>query len=702
MYSYTNRRRFIKLSAVTGLGFSIMPAEGLFQIGHPLHVNGHNDVASAGFTPKRMASWWSSLENLLWSQKKQRDLVKERAAGFAEARIDTAINFGFHVRFDFSNYFGQMNEYFAAVKQELHQYGIKFMEHYSCNHVERPRGKSEFDKLHRTQRHHVLLFHDSIAAGHAQYEGHLFNDICEIDLIDGTRGYARQYQMEAFCHNNPGFLDMHEKYLQRLEKEVGFDAYQVDDMCDYVGLRSCGCKHCRDRFKKDYGHTIPPPSEKTFWGDMNKPMLQWGNYDNPVFRDWIKMKDDSIADHVKMIKTTLGAKPLMTCCSSTGPITLNSISLNLERIAPLLDLFMLENVGVNIRSLNWIEKDAEALQQKDIAEKRGHVPSIALSYTVYEEGGYLGWALARFWGVANWSSTLHQRLEEDPPDAMKMEDVVGPVNRWEMRQSLLDFTSSKDITEVRLVYNYYNRINGWRDEQGKEQWDKIKSWSEQLVENNVGYRILRYQELADAAALSSEQTPLILDGLACISQAQFDAILKYLSGGGKAFLALPFGTHDENGNIRKEPLSKNLLGKKHANVLLIDSSTKTKSLEQLIVSGKFTPLIKQTGGDKGWAIRLRTYQGKPVIHFLNRKMIAVPHETIKDMSGVPVLKSIRSGISNNQLTIEIDAKRFKLGEPGLFSPELKDERRQIRIDRKGNIQKINVDLKDIRVYAVAQ
>jgi hypothetical protein len=43
---------------------------------------------------------------------------------------------------------------------------------------------------------------------------------------------------------------------------------------------------------------------------------------------------------------------------------------------------------------------------------------MALSYTVYKEGCYLGWCLSRFWGVANWSSTLRHRLEEDPKDAM--------------------------------------------------------------------------------------------------------------------------------------------------------------------------------------------------------------------------------------------------------------------------------------------
>ncbi len=69
-------------------------------------------------------------------------------------------------------------------------------------------------------------------------------------MLDGGRGYAKQYQFETFCHNNPAFLDMHKKYLERLIKEVDFDGIEIDDMCDYAGLTTCGCKYCRDIYRK--------------------------------------------------------------------------------------------------------------------------------------------------------------------------------------------------------------------------------------------------------------------------------------------------------------------------------------------------------------------------------------------------------------------------------------------------------------------
>jgi len=698
-----SRRHFCKTTAtgVLAAGFS-----GTFPGINILLDTEKDIIATEGkqqvdmIIPGRAASWWCGIEDLLWPEKKIVDRIKRRAEAFSKAGIDTAINFGFHVRFDFSNYFGQLHGYYANVCDELHKYGIKFMDHYSCNHVERPRGEAEFRKLHKEQRHHTLLFHDTVAAETAQYEGHFFKDICEIDLRDGSRGYAAQYQLEAFCHNNPDFLDMHTKYLKRLMKEVDFDLIEVDDMCDYAGLTTCGCRHCRERFSKEYGHEIPPFGEKSFWGDITKPMLLWGNYENPVFRDWIRMKADIIADHVKLIKEVTVNKPLLTCCSSTGPIVLNSIALNLEKMAPYLDMFMLENVGTNIKSADWVRMDAEALQQKDIARKRNNAPALALSYTIYEKGGYLGWALSRFWGVGNWSSTLNQRLEEDPADAMEIEDIISPYNNWEKKYSDINYRSAEDFTEVRLVSSSYCRDNGYRYEDGKEQWNRVCEWSQEFVKNSIGYRIVRSAELADLSLLSGENTPVVIDGVGCVSDAQYKAVKSFIKSGGKVWLRLPFGTHDEKGSRRKVPMSEELKSIKRRNLILLDSRPVSEILTDLSLKRVFIPAVRQISGDKGWSVRIHFQQGKPVLHFMNTSMIAIPHPSIKDNGGVPILKDIDSAVKNNNLAFEIDRKRINISTLTLISPELGGE------SRTGTVSSLNkdrsvlkIDLNGIKVYA---
>ncbi len=692
MNSENSPQNFIKKSSVSASGIGAVRNHSVIE-----------QSQKSSFIPIRAASWWVNIEDLLWSEKKIIDKIKRRAAGFAEAKIDTAINFGFHIRFDFSNYFGQLHGYYRNVCEELHKYDIKFMDHYSCNHVERPRGDDEFKKLHRMHRHHVLLFDDPVAAEFAQYEGHFFKDICQVNLKDGSRGYSKQYMLDAFCHNNPDFLDMHKKYLLRLMKEVPMDGIQVDDMCDYAGLITCGCSHCRDRFKRDYGHDIPGFDDKEFWGDISKKNeFTWGNYESPVFRDWLRMKADSAANHLKMVKNTIGDKPLMTCCSSSGPVRLNSINLNLERMSPHLDFFMLENCGINVKSVEWVKMDAEALHQKDMAHKRGDAPAIACSYTIYDKGGYLGWCVSRFWGVGNWSSTLIHRLEEDPSDPMEMEDIIGPYNNWEVKNSNLNYRNGLDLVEVRLVNSRYCKENGWIGEDGVEQWDKAAAWSSQLVKNNIGYRFVRCEELSDSIAVCKEDTPLILDGIGCVSDKQYDAIKTYLSKGGAVWVAKPFGTHDEKGFKRAVPLHEELLKLKYKNLVLINTISSSNPLEKLIKEDKFIPAVKQLAGDKRWAVRIRFYEGKPVIHFMNTALVAVPHPTIKDNSGTAVLKDIETKITDNKLSYRINRLNVPLTQLSVLSPETNGKVVKVEIRHEKKYTVINLNLEGIKVYAVAQ
>lgn len=664
------------------------------------------------FQPRRAASWWCSLEDLLWPQKSIKDKIKRRAEGFAEAGIDTALNFGFHIRFDFSNYFGQLHGYLNNVCEELHQYDIKFLDHFSCNTMERPRNEAEYLKMHAAQRHHILLHHDPIAAEYAGYAGYRFNDLCQVDVRDGSRGYSPSYQLELFCHNNPQYLEMHSKYLERLTREVALDGAEIDDMADYGWLSTCGCVHCRERFKRDYGHDLPPFEDKSFWGDTSGSAIGWGNYDNPIFRDWIRLRTDIIADHVKMIKSHFPDKPLMTCCSSTGPIILNAVSLNLEKMVPHLDMVMLENCGIGTESVHWTRTDAEALQQKDIAAKMGNAPAMALSYTIYDKGGYLGWGLSRFWGVVNWSSTLPGRLKEDPTDMEETHAIVGPINNWEKTYSALDGKAGRDVVEVRLASNTYCRDNGWRDVDSREHWDRVLSWSGAFVAHNIGYRIVRTDELADAEALIRERTPLVLDGVGCVSDAQFEALSRMLAAGGEAWLCLPFGTHDERGFLRERPLSDALLEGAAAYPglrLLVGSAAgggeAAVALQQLIDAGAFSPRIRQTAGDTGWALRLRVHEQGPVLHLMNRSLEAIPHPQHEDAHNhATVLKDIRSLSTNNRLSYEIDfdgAGCDPWTSTVVRSPELGSEAREVKVERVSATKvKVSINLDGVDLYGV--
>ena len=216
------------------------------------------------------------------------------------------------------------------------------------------------------------------------------------------------------------------------------------------------------------------------------------------------------------------------------------------------------------------------------------------------------------------------------------------------------------------------------------------------MHHNVGYRFVRADELTDAASLLKENTPLVLDGMGCVSDRQFAAIKTYLAKGGTAWMALPFGTHDEKGFARKTPLSNELNGH-YKGLLMIDSAVSSTPLEKMIATGKFRPVLKQIKGDTRWAARIRIYEEKgTVIHFMNAGLEATP-DTVNDLSGIPLMKDIVSLVKDNQLEYEVDTTRIKLSSLHLMSPELGGERRPVAVDN----QTLKVNLTGVAIYGIA-
>ncbi len=86
---------------------------------------------------------------------------------------------------------------------------------------------------------------------------------------------GRRRTTPSSCSNHPDYLVMHRRYLTRLLDEVDVDGLEVDDMADYAGLASCGCRHCPDRFSETSGCDCRP-SMITRSGRHRPPSLSLG------------------------------------------------------------------------------------------------------------------------------------------------------------------------------------------------------------------------------------------------------------------------------------------------------------------------------------------------------------------------------------------------------------------------------------------
>jgi hypothetical protein len=698
--SKTTRRGFMKRSAAAVMGARCENAlaGGLAQPPKDEVVLTTQKLAY----PSRVISWWSIVNDLEWPARAIRDKIQRRADQMAAAKIDVAINFGFHYRFDFSPYFGALHGYLADVAKALHERNIQFMDHFSCNVIARPRTPEDVLGFHTHERHCVNLYPDRIAAREAGYAGYRFNDLREVLVASGQPTYIPRYAGECLCHNNSDFLKIHKAYLRRLFAEVPLDGIHQDDMAFYGSFATCGCRYCREKFHREFGRELPPIAARDFWGDTSLRPSDWGNYNNAAFRDWVRLRYQSNADHLRVVRETIGPdKILMTCCSSSGPLVLNGLGLSAEEWIDLVDWVTMENVGLSPKSIQWPRIESEAMLHKGIAASKSPAgaPAITISYFTYPDGAYLGWAIARFWGVGNWATTLWGRLPVDPPDGKEEAVLIRPFNQWEVAHPLA--TPGRDVCDLQLAFIRAARDNGWRDSQGRDSWQRISRWVEYLTTHSVGYAFITTRDLEAAPPPLSTSMPLVLDGSTDVSDRVAQVLREFVASGGRLWVAPPYGERDE----RARPRAKSLLealqddAALKARVVAIDPGQGPSVLPELIRQGQLAPRIRRISGPPGWSARLRVHGERLCLHLLNARLQGVPHPTVKGAGGEEILYRINTEPAREPLVMEVNCTGLpKFDRATLESPDL-DSPRSAKVEAAaGGRLRLTLDLQGVRLY----
>jgi hypothetical protein len=674
----------------------------------PATLDGERGAMGAALSqrpyPRRVISWCSTLDDLAWPSRAVRDKIQRRADQMAAAKIDAAIQFGFHYRFDFAWSFANLHGYLADVATALHERNIQFLDHFSCNVIARPRTAADILEFHTHERHCVNLYPDAVAAREAGYAGHRFNDLRETLIASGEPTYIQRYAGECLCHNNPEFLAMHRAYLQRLFADVPLDGLEQDDMAFYGSFATCGCRYCREKFRKQFGHELPPLADREFWGDTSGHPSDWGNYHNPAFRDWVRLRYQSNADHLKMVRETLGPdKILMTCCSASGPLILNGMGLSAEEWIDEVDWVMMENVGLSPKSVQWPGVEAEAMLHKGIAASKSPsgAPAITISYFTFPDGAYLGWAIARYWCVSNWASTLWGRLPVDPPGAKEEAELILPYNRWETTHPL--DAPGRDVIDLQLAFVRASRDNGWRDVQGRDSWERVRRWAEYLTKNHVGYEFVTTRELeADSPKLSTS-LPLVLDGCAHVSDRVCQALRNFVTRGGRLWVAPPLGDYNELAQPRTKSLLEILSEDKslQERILVIDPALGPAILAELTRKKQFAPRIRYVSGPNGWSARLRLHGQRLCLHLLNANLQGEPHPSIVGGRGEKILYRISAEPAREPLILEVDCASLpSLDQATLESPDL-GASRPVTVESAGNEQwQLTLNLEGIRLYAM--
>jgi len=528
-----SRRDFSKTALALAAG-AIVP-EALGAGGK--HHESIPDGAAKSKPRYRAVSWWLTWDDLTWPNPELRDKIRRRADKCAENGVNCALIFGAHFRWDFMPIWGRLHDELRFIADELHQRKILFFDHHSSGLTHRPRDREEALNIWRKNRHHIPFYPAIEEAATWQFNGSRLNDWRMLDVETGAPVYLPAYNAEQYCMNNPAFRAAYAKYIKQLHADTGMDGLMSDDNIYYADWRACRCEHCRNRFKKEYGHTLPPVSDTGFWG----------NRQSEPFQDWMAMRFRSSGDFLAVVKEALPKNfPLVTCCSSSDSHYLPAFGMSYEDFAQHCNHVLLEMVG-STPAVNggWDERVPSQLLHLGLA--RDHAaPCLGLGYGFFPDTAFFVWAVNKFLGSDSWFSTLKGRLNASPAELGPLADdseLVGEGYRWERDHAEL-FVGEVDadiaVLFSRATRDYYGQVAG--------------DYSADYAASGLGLtRAGITCEVVTAIPEFGKWRCLVVSSASCWSGGEKQRLAKFMKAGGTVIATGPVGFHDERGQRLTKP-----------------------------------------------------------------------------------------------------------------------------------------------------
>lgn len=481
--------------------------------------------------PYRAISWWLTWDDVSWPDRETAEKIRRRADKAAEAGVNCAIIFGAHFRWDFMPLWSRLHDLLAFIGEELHKRQIRLFDHHSSVLAHRPRTRDETWDIWRRNRHHVPFYPSPEAAANLTFKGQLINEWRMIDVETGKPAFLPAYIAEQFCMNNPFFQKAYQGYVVKLVKDTGLDGLVSDDGIFYGGWRVCACPWCRKRFQREYGHTLPPVTDTSFWG----------NYDSEAFKDWIAMRFQTSSDFLAGVRKVLGTDfPLLTCCSSSIAHTLPAYGMTYQDFIKSCNIVMLEMCG-STPALDgtWDNRAGDQLLHLGIARDNNARACIGLGYGFFPDTAFFVWAVNKFLGSDSWFSTLKGRLGLPASETGKagLRDEAELVEEgyvWEKNHPQL-FTGrpAADVAVFfsRCTRDYYGQWPGYvRD---------YKTTCNELMKNGIEFEVV-------TAVPSPGQWPiLVLSSVICLGPRDRKKLDRYLQDGGVVVASGPLGLRDD-------------------------------------------------------------------------------------------------------------------------------------------------------------
>ena len=697
------RRSFVQSLGGMALGAGLISNHPLASSAIETSV-GNNPSGKKNRPRYRAIGWWMTFDDLTWPNPELMDKIRRRADQCVASAVNCCIVFGAHLRWDFMPLWERFHDELRFVADELHQRNILLFDHHSATIVHRPRNREEALDIWRRNRHHISFYPSRENAATWEFEGSHLNDWRMLDVETGAPVFVPAYTAEQFCLNHPGFRKGYAAYVKKLLADTGVDGLMSDDMLFYADWRACGCQFCRDRFRREYNHDLPPVGDTSFWGNRR----------SQAFRDWITMRFQTPADFLAVVKKSLPEDfPLLTCCSSSDNFYLPGFGMSYQDFIQNCNHVMLEMVGQTPAiEGTWDDRVPSQLLHLDISRTH-NAPCFGLGYGFFPDTAFFIWAVNKFLGSDCWFSTVKGRLNATPTEVAALADdseLVGEGFNWEKTRPELfrgDAATDTAIFFSRATRDFYSQVIG----------DYCGDYNASCL--NLSRANLPCEVVTEIPAFSKTRC-LLLSSVMCLSLAQRGQISKFMNAGGMVIATGPCGHYDEWGNLAAKqwleefgaavelmepdrpgnfPPYKNFKAPIELTTCRVPESLQQKfnnswfdlrvgqgrllwrperitnknagATVTTLLQSREQAFVKISGLPDGWMVRQYRDGNRLLIHALPGKVVTTLHPTLQNqMTKQRIVKKLSFPLLTGSLDLKTAAgfKRVTLHSPDLFAP----------------------------------
>lgn len=347
-----------------------------------------------------------------------------------------------------------------------------------------------------------------------------------IDLRDGKPAFFKRYGTYMMCPNNPTFRNAFNERVKIVMKETDLDGLMIDET-EWLPaeMTVCGCEYCRSLFKEKTGYDIP---------DFKDPSV-FGNYDNEIFRAWLKFRIESMGNFLretKMMLDSLKENVLLTgCyCEALSPFVAKHYGMDLEDMNRALNFSFFECEPANPWS--WRYNMAEA------SYYRAYGPSFYLGYSANCTQQFYNWAFAKTCGLDLW---IFPEIKIEFPYNWEKKWAGIFVDEGVLCNTALVFSSpSKNF-----VNDAYLTVN------------EFQGWAQALTEDHIPFETLIASQLCEKDL--TKYSVIVLPDVTCLSAKETDILAEWVRQGGSLICTGRTGQYDETGKKRPEPVLDKLI-----------------------------------------------------------------------------------------------------------------------------------------------